>query len=145
MIILIITKKTDVKMAGREEQLRSYSIGFPGVVDVKESACNEIFLPCNLPARDLESIPGSGRSPGEGNGNPLQYFCLENSMDRRAWQAPQGHKELDTIDTQIFPGPDRYSTVRIPRSKNPGVLSESRGGNLQHCLLRSPPPRKKVP
>ena len=35
---------------------------------------------------DLGSIPGSGRSPGEGNGNPLQYSCLENSMDRRAWQ-----------------------------------------------------------
>ena len=36
---------------------------------------------------DASSIPGSGRSPGKGNGNPLQYFCLENSVDRRAWQA----------------------------------------------------------
>ena len=36
-------------------------------------------------ARDLGSIPGSGRSPGEGNGNPLQYSCLENPMDRGAW------------------------------------------------------------
>ena len=36
---------------------------------------------------DLELIPGSGRSPGEGNGSPLQYSCLENSMDRGAWQA----------------------------------------------------------
>ena len=36
---------------------------------------------------DLGSIPGSGRSPGEGNGNPLQYSCLENPMDREAWQA----------------------------------------------------------
>ena len=34
---------------------------------------------------DLSSTPGSGRSPGEGNGNPLQYSCLENSMDREAW------------------------------------------------------------
>ena len=34
---------------------------------------------------DLDSIPGSGSSPGEGNGNPLQYSCLENSMDGRAW------------------------------------------------------------
>ena len=42
---------------------------------IKESACN---------AGDLGSIPGSGRSPGEGNGNPLQYSCLENSMDRGA-------------------------------------------------------------
>ena len=38
-------------------------------------------------ARDAGSIPGSGRSPGEGNGNPLQYSCLGNSMDRGAWQA----------------------------------------------------------
>ena len=36
---------------------------------------------------DVGSIPGSGRSPGEGNGNPLQYSCLENPMDRRAWWA----------------------------------------------------------
>ena len=38
-------------------------------------------------AGDPCSIPGSGRSPGEGNGNPLQYYCLENPMDRGAWQA----------------------------------------------------------
>ena len=44
----------------------------------KECACN---------AGDLSSIPASGRSPGEGNGNPLQYCCLENSMDRGAWWA----------------------------------------------------------
>ena len=41
---------------------------------------------CN--AGDLSSILGSGRSPGEGNGNPLQCYCLENPMDRGAWQAP---------------------------------------------------------
>ena len=46
----------------------------------------------NLPAnagdiRDAGSIPGSGRYPGEGNSNPLQYSCLENSMDRGSWQA----------------------------------------------------------
>ena len=46
--------------------------------DGKESACN---------AGDAVSIPGSGRSPGEGNGNPFQYSCLENSMDRGTWQA----------------------------------------------------------
>ena len=44
----------------------------------KESACN---------VGDLGSIPGSGRSPGEGNGNPLQYSCLENPIDRGAWWA----------------------------------------------------------
>ena len=37
--------------------------------------------------RDMGSVPGSGRSPGGGDGNPLQYSCLENSMDRGAWQA----------------------------------------------------------
>ena len=52
--------------------------GFPGGSEVKASACN---------AGDVGSIPGSGRSPGEGNGNSLQYSCLENPMDGGAWQA----------------------------------------------------------
>ena len=44
-------------------------------------------LPANAgDARDTGSIPGSGRSPGEGNGDPLQYSCLENPLDRGAWQ-----------------------------------------------------------
>ena len=51
---------------------------FPGGLDGKESACS---------VGDPGLIPGSGRSPGEGNGNPLQYPCPENSMDQRAWQA----------------------------------------------------------
>ena len=50
----------------------------PGGSDGKESACNE---------GDLGSIPGLGRFPGEGNGNPLQYSCLENPMGRGVWQA----------------------------------------------------------
>ena len=53
-------------------------MGFPGVSDGKESACN---------AGDLGSIPGSGRSPVEGNGYPLQYSCLEKSMDIRVRRA----------------------------------------------------------
>ena len=52
--------------------------GFPGGSDGKESACN---------AGDPGSIPGLGRSPGKGNGDPLQYSCLKNSMDRGAWRA----------------------------------------------------------
>ena len=58
----------------------------------------------NLPANagDIKvagSIPGSGRSPGGGNGNPLQYFCLVNPMDRGAWQATvHGVTELDTTE-----------------------------------------------
>ena len=51
---------------------------FPGGSDDKESACN---------VGDLGSIPGLGRSPGVGNGNPLQYSCLVNSMDKGAWWA----------------------------------------------------------
>ena len=63
----------------QEEYLPSPSHrGFPGGSGGKAPACN---------ARDPGLIPGSWRSPGEGNGNPLQYFCLENSMDRGAWQA----------------------------------------------------------
>ena len=54
------------------------TLGFPGGSDGKESACN---------AGDLSSVPGSERSPGEGKGNPLQYSCLENSMDGGVWRA----------------------------------------------------------
>ena len=55
--------------------------GFPGDAVVKKSPANAGDI------RDLGSIPGLGRSPGEGNDNPLQYSCLKNSMERRAWQA----------------------------------------------------------
>ena len=55
-----------------------YFLGFPGGSEIKAFACN---------VGDLGLIPGSGRPPGEGNGNPLQYSCLENAMDGRAWWA----------------------------------------------------------
>ena len=54
-------------------------IDFPGGSDGKESACS---------VEVLVSIPGLGRSPGRGHGNPLQYSCLQNPMDRGAWWAP---------------------------------------------------------
>ena len=54
------------------------NMGFPCSLVGKESACN---------AGDLGLIPGLGRLPGEGNGNPLQYSCLENLMDRGAWRS----------------------------------------------------------
>ena len=54
----------------------SFTVLFPGGSDGKASVYN---------AGDQGLIPGSGRSPGEGNGNPLQYSCLENSMDGGAW------------------------------------------------------------
>ena len=56
----------------------SLCMGFPGGSDGKESVCN---------AGDTGSIPGWGISPGEGNGNPLQYVWMENPMDRGAWLA----------------------------------------------------------
>ena len=53
-----------------------------------EKAGSQVVLVVkNLPVNAGDSIPGSGRSPGEGNGNPFQYSCLKNSMDRGAWQA----------------------------------------------------------
>ena len=66
-------------------------LGFPGGSDSKESACNMV---------DLSSIPGLGRSPGEGHGNPLKYSCLENPHRQRslAGYSPCGSKELDTTE-----------------------------------------------
>ena len=64
--------------------------GFPRGSDGKESVCD---------AEDLGSIPGSGRSPGEGNGNPLQYSCLENFLERSlVGYSPWNRKELDTTE-----------------------------------------------
>ena len=65
-------------------------MGFPGGSHCKERACS---------TGDLDLTPGSGRSPGEKNGNPLQYSCLENSMERSlVGYSPWGHKELDTTE-----------------------------------------------
>ena len=64
------------------------SIGFPGGSEVKASACN---------AGELGSIPGSGRSPGKGNGNPLQYSCLEKPMGGGAgWATVHGVTKSQT-------------------------------------------------
>ena len=60
--------------------LATYFYALLGGSDGKESVCS---------AGDPGSIPGSERSPGGGNGNPLQYSCPENSMNRRAWRATQ--------------------------------------------------------
>ena len=60
------------------KRLSTHAHTFLGGSEVKASASS---------AGDLGSIPGSGRSPGEGNGNPLQYSCLENPMDGGAWWA----------------------------------------------------------
>ena len=64
--------------------------GFPGGSDGKESACS---------VEDLGSIPGLGRSPGGGHGNPLQYSCLKNPHEQRAWRTTvHGISESDTIE-----------------------------------------------
>ena len=65
-----------LRIPGFWHQIRSQG-AFPGGSDDKESVCS---------AGDLDLIPGSGRSPGEVNGTLLHYSCLENPMDREAWQ-----------------------------------------------------------
>ena len=72
-----------------------------------DRAFQEVLVVKNLPAnagevRIMGSIPGSGRSPGGRHGNPLQYSCLENYMDKRAWSVSKrvslGCKESDTVE-----------------------------------------------
>ena len=81
---LLAMQETPVQFLGRKDPLRRDRIptlvfmSLPSGSDGKESTCN---------AGDLSSIPALGRSPGGGHGNPLQYSCLENPMDRRAWRA----------------------------------------------------------
>ena len=69
-----------VEISGRKETWENYylllAMGFP---------CSSVGKETAFSAGDPGSIPGLGRSPGEGNGNPLQYPCLENLMDREAW------------------------------------------------------------
>ena len=88
-------------------------MGFPCSSVGKKSACS---------AGDLGSIPGSGRSLGEGNGNPLQYSCLENPTDRGAWQgtvhdiAGVGH------DLATKPPIKRYLKQLAKKLKNHSIL-----------------------
>ena len=84
------------------------SVGFPGGISGKEPACQH-----RLDVRHAGSIPGSGRSPGEGNGNPLQYSCLENPTDRGAWQATVGVAQSWTRLKQLltaYHSPEIYRT-----------------------------------
>ena len=71
------------------------SLGFPGGSDGRESACN---------VGDLDSIPGLGRSPGEGHGNSLQYSCLENSHGQKSLVgcSPWGHKKSGTTERLTY-------------------------------------------
>ena len=87
-----------------------FTSGFPGGSDDKESAYK---------AEDPGLIPGLGRSPGEENGNPLQYSCLENPMDREAWRATVhgsqrvGH-DGDATDTfTLLPSPSSVTLDKL--------------------------------
>ena len=80
--------------------------GFPAGSVGKDSACN---------AGDLGSIPGLGRFPGEGNGNPLQYSCLENPMDRGAWQAIVHRVTRVGHDLVTKPSPPPLSYFHLPK------------------------------
>ena len=104
--VFLLLCSNSVQKGKFERHYSEYS-GFPGGSEAKASAYN---------AGDVGSIPGSGRSPGEGNGNPLQYSCLENPMDGGAWQATlvHGHKESDTTEQLHF-------TVSIHWVSNPTV------------------------
>ena len=74
----IVLHKLRSGVHGYEFKVNESTIYMPGDSGIKNSPVN---------SGDLGLIPESGRSPGEGNGNPLQYSCLKNSMDRGAWQA----------------------------------------------------------
>ena len=76
-------------------------MNFPHRSVGKESACN---------AGDLGSLPGSGRPPGEGNGNPLQYSCLVNPVDRGAWWATVHGAARVGHDLATKPQPPRCTT-----------------------------------
>ena len=98
-------------------------LGFPGSTDGgKESACN---------AGDLGLIPELGWSPGERNGNPLQHSCLENSMDRAAWQVTVHGVAKSQTWLSGFHFEQVYSTVK----GHPEVLKKHPPGASDRCLL----------
>ena len=105
----------------------------------------------NLPAKG--SIPGLGRSPGEGNGNPLQYSCLGNGMDRGAWQASMGSQRV-RYDLVLLPGKshgwrslvgcspwgrwESDTTERLPFHFSLSCIGEGNGSPLQCSCLENP-------
>ena len=102
-------QETQAQSRGQEDALKK-EMGFPHSSVSKESACI---------AGDLGLTPQLGRSPGERNGNPLQYSCLENPMDRGAWRATVhgvarvGHK----LVTKLPPPPLQYSCLENPMDR----------------------------
>ena len=95
MLVYIRITRRVIKIIYSTSSLSQIQTNIPGGSEGKASACN---------AGDLGSIPGSGRSPGEGNGNPLQYSCLEKSHGLRSLvdYSPWDRKELDTTEQLHF-------------------------------------------
>ena len=87
----VASEKRHISLKIRDKYHIETMKGFSSSSDGKASACN---------VGDLGSIPGLGRSPEVGNGSPLQYPCLENSMDRGPWQATanEDHKKSDMTE-----------------------------------------------
>ena len=106
------------KIPWRSDRLStSVFLVFPGGSDSKESACN---------AGDLGLIPGWGRSPGDGNGYPLQYACWENFMDRGAWQATvHGVTKNQTWQSQRAAPKSHFSAPRLVTTSNSLPCSDS--------------------
>ena len=76
MKVKVESEKVGLKLNIQKTKIMEFLDGFSQWLSNKESTCNDLAL-----------IPETGRSPGEGNGNPLQYSCLGNPMDKRAWWA----------------------------------------------------------
>ena len=88
-------------------------LGFPGGASGKAPTCQ-----CRLDIREAGSIPGSGRSPGGGHGNPLQYACLENPMDRGAWwvtvhSVAQSQTRQKRLSMQTSTGSPALSATKV--------------------------------
>ena len=86
-ILKICSLKTTVKKASRQATARRFHETVSVQVFVSTIYKEYVTGESTCRTGDLGSIPGSGRSPGKGNGNPLQYSCLENPVDGGAWQA----------------------------------------------------------
>ena len=116
------------KSSPRLNNIPSFT-SFPCGSAGKESACN---------AGDLGLIPGLGRFPGEGNGYPLQYFCLENSKDRGAWWATVHGSQRDTTEhtyahTFRWPGRRRKMGVWVEGGKMEEPLEYSIASYIHIC------------